>query len=116
MIKRKRYRSVAFRLTEEEWQTVDERSRIMGISKSRYMRNLALGIVPRPLPSGELLEILRQLRHIGNNINQLSMAANRTGSLDTVLYKDNYALLQRQISKLMDMMLQPSFIQEDICR
>ena len=79
------------------------------------MRNLANRIAPRSLPTEEMKEILKQLRHIGNNINQLAAAANKNGHMDTVLNKENYSQLQTQISKIMMIMNEPSYIVEDIC-
>lgn len=115
MGKRRRNRYVGFCMTEEEWQALDQTVASMGISKGRYLRNLARRIVPRPLPSEEIKEILSQLRHIGNNINQMAMVANKTGHPDTVLYKENYSRLQEQISRMMEILTEPSYVIEDLC-
>lgn len=116
MDKRKRNRYVGFCLTEEEWQNLDKKVKDMGMPKGRYLRNLAMGIVPRPLPQKEVMDILNQLRHIGNNINQMAMIANKSGSLDTVLFKANYEMIQMEIKKMMDLLAQPSYLKEDICQ
>ena len=115
MGKRKRNRYVGFRLTEEEWQDLDHIVAGMGISKERYLRNLAKRIVPRHLPSEDMKEILSQLRHIGNNMNQIARAANKAGHPDTVLYKENFTRLQGQISRIMEILMEPSYVVEDLC-
>ena len=77
-------------MTEEEWLALDKKVTEMGIPKGTYLRNLASRILLKPVPDEKLIEILKQMRHIGNNINQLTIVANKTGSIDMVLLKDYY--------------------------
>ena len=41
-------------------------------------------------PVDEAIEYIKQLRHIGNNINQIAYVAQKTGNIDTPMLKDLY--------------------------
>ena len=62
-----------------------------------------------------MIEIIHQLRRIGNNINQLAMIANKTGQMDAVLYRENYRQLMELIEKIMDLIQEPIVFREPIC-
>ena len=50
-------------------------------------------------------------------INQLSAAANRNGHMDTPLYKENYALLQKEINEIKGLIQDPIELKEEYpCR
>ena len=63
-------------MTEEEWLALDKKVTEMGIPKGTYLRNLASRILLKPVPDEKLIEILKQMRHIGNNINQATRRMN----------------------------------------
>jgi hypothetical protein len=114
-VKRKRFRSVCFRLTQEEWEKLDKKVAEMGIPKGTYLRNLASRILLKPIPDEKLIEILKQMRHIGNNINQLTIVANKTGNIDMVLLKDYYERQLQEIAEVKSLLRQPIVLPEDIC-
>ena len=117
MVKRKRGRMVCCRMNEAEFHKFDQLAREAGIPKEVYIRNLLNGLILKPAPKEELVEVIRQLRRIGNNINQLSAAANRNGHMDTPLYKENYALLQKEINEIKGLIQDPIELKEEYpCR
>ena len=61
------------RFHDEEWEQLLERARACGLQRGRYIRETALGAVPRGLGDKQLLH---QLARIGNNLNQLAKCAN----------------------------------------
>ncbi len=67
----RRPRSVRFH--DHEWQQLLERARACGLQRGRYVRESALGSVPRGLGDQQQLH---QLARIGNNLNQLAKRAN----------------------------------------
>ena len=87
---RKRHRSIAFRVTEEEWKQFDELAKIYRMPKGTILRGLIEGFVYQPCPVDEAIEYIKQLRHIGNNINQIAYVAQKTGNIDTPMLKDQY--------------------------
>ena len=64
------------RMAPEEWERISHRARECGWTTSRYMRETALGAVPRARPRQAEMEAVRQLARIGNNLNQLAHIAN----------------------------------------
>lgn len=63
------------------------------------MRSILKGVVPKQVPSRELLSFLYELNKIGVNINQIAKVANMTGSVMEREYAENY----KELKNLMDM-------------
>jgi len=70
------------RLTATERQTIKSRATVCGLPDSTFVRQVALGSVPRARPQRLEKEAIYQLGRIGNNLNQLAHVANVTGRLD----------------------------------
>lgn len=113
---RTRYRRICTRVSEEEFRAFDEYTAKAKLSKDAYLRGLISGVRLKPAPSEELLTVIRQLQRIGNNINQIAVVANKSGHIDTVLYKDNYRQLLELIDQVMDLLQDPVPLQEVPCR
>jgi hypothetical protein len=64
------------RFTVTEWAAVQERARIVGLSPSRYLRHVALGI---PLGRRANAEAVVALNRVGVNLNNLVRLAIRSG-------------------------------------
>jgi hypothetical protein len=63
------------RFTSEEWATITARAADCGTPPARYVREAALGEMPRVRRPQINAELLRQLTRIGNNLNQLARLA-----------------------------------------
>ena len=100
-------------MNEAEFVKFDQLAREAGIPKEVYIRNLLNGLLLKPAPKEELVEVIRQLLRIGNNINQLSAAANRNGHMDTPLYKENYIELQKEINEIKGLIQDPIELKEE---
>lgn len=107
MANRKRNRNIGFRATEEEWARFDNLSRITGKPKGTILRQLIEGFVYQPCPTSEALQYIKQLRCIGNNINQVARIAQRTGNIDTPLLKDLYRQQLEIIDSVEDLLFTP---------
>lgn len=97
----KRTKEIKIRLSEHELDELNKAVVLSGLSREEYIRTLLKKIVPTNKPTPELIETIKQLRLIGNNINQIAMIANKTGSIDTVRYKYDNEKLQREILKIL---------------
>lgn len=78
---RKRQRMVPIRLSDEEFERCKEKADVLGLSVPGFLRELALQQKVKPphpplIEREGALEIARELRAIGNNINQLAKRAN----------------------------------------
>lgn len=74
---------VTVRLTAEERRLLERRAGDCGRTVSTFMRQAALGAVPRRSAGAAGRATLYHLGRIGNNLNQLAHKANATGRLTT---------------------------------
>ena len=72
---------VSVRLSPEERDSVRERAAICGKPISTYMREVALGSVPRVRRGHLERKTIYHLSRIGSNLNQIARTANATGRL-----------------------------------
>ena len=96
----KKTKEIKVRLSEEELHHLNLLVEQSGLSREAYIRSLFRGVIPSNKPSDEFVEVIKQLRAIGNNINQLSMIAHKIGSIDVMKYKHDYERLQEQIQEI----------------
>ncbi len=92
---RKRPYVVVIHLTQDECDELNQNVSNSGLSRESYLRTLINGYVPSAKPHEDFLEVIRQLRYIGNNLNQLAIVANKTKSID-------HDLLEKELSHLKD--------------
>lgn len=96
-----RKNQVLFRVTDEELKQINCYVKKCGLSREAYLRMVSLGIKPKELPSMDFLNLIYQLRMIGNNIHQIAVKANTLNFVDAPLYRKNYEELQEVIGKIM---------------
>lgn len=94
---RKRTHDIKIRLNDEEFEYLDTLVKKTGLSRESYIRDLINLVVPNEMPSEEFIETIKQLRRIGNNLNQIAMAANRNKWVNLVEYRSNVVKLQKEI-------------------
>ena len=82
MAERKRSIYVAFWISEQERELIQQKMALMGTTNmSAYIRKMAIDGYAVTLNLPELKEILRLLRYTSNNLNQLARRANETGRI-----------------------------------
>ena len=64
-------------LNEKDYARLKEQQRRSGLSTSALIRSLLAGLEIRERPTEATMEVCRELKAIGNNLNQLTWAANR---------------------------------------
>jgi hypothetical protein len=70
------------RLTEKEYERLCKYSKKAGLPKSTYIRFMIDGQSPKDSPLIEYHKMMNELRHIGNNLNQLARLVHCYGSID----------------------------------
>lgn len=68
---RKRNKQFVIRLSDSEWNHLNELVKYSGQSRESYLRMCINGLVPRPAPSVELVEVTQVLRQIAESINKI---------------------------------------------
>jgi len=101
---RTRERSLHLRLSEEEWKILTDNCRKCGLKPQAYILMLLKDIRPRESPEADFFELLKELRYISVNLNQIAVKANTIGFVDTKKYWENADALSEIISRLKDFM------------
>ncbi len=104
---RVREKQIVFRTTYEEYKEIKNKAEKVGLTLSDYIRSRAIGFEPREKPTKDFFEAIKQIRMIGNNINQIARLTNETGVLDELTCKKQYDELTRLIVELKEEFLLP---------
>ena len=83
------------RLTPEEKETLTEKANKARLSREEFCRRILNGATVKEAPYADVRQLLRQMRHIGGNLNQLLARANTVGFIDTVQLKKDLADLRK---------------------
>lgn len=83
----KRSIKITFRLNPQECQQFKKQVEKTGFSQERYLRTLINGYIPKELPSPDYHAMMKELRAIGNNLNQIAARANVTGHIDRMIFQ-----------------------------
>ena len=109
---RKRNKQFVIRLSDSEWNHLNELVKYSGQSRESYLRMCINGLVPRPLPSVELVEVIQELRQIAESINGIAGEVYKQNKIDNSVYMENYETLQKQINEIMLLIRQPIKMEE----
>lgn len=97
-----------FKVSPEEMALIEQKMEQAGTANKRaYLRKMAVdGYVIR-LDLGEMKELLRLLRSVSNNVNQIARRCNETGNLygeDVEDLRKGYVEVQREVALLVGRM------------
>ena len=93
---------IDLRLNEKELAYLNKNVAKTGMSREAYLRKLIYQIQPREVPPVEFYEILKNLRQINNNMNQIAVKANSNGFIDTAEYWKNVKQIQEITGRIME--------------
>lgn len=103
---RRRDNVVRFHLTDDELHSLNERVQSTHLSREAYIRAVISDTVPVEVPPVSYVDLLKELSHIGNNINQIATVANGLGVLNYKEYCKNYAKVENVVDLMLEF-LQP---------
>lgn len=109
---RKRSKQFVIRLSESEWNHLNEMVKESNLSRESYLRMCINGLVPRPVPSKEFIEVIKILREIAEKMNQIVISVYTQNGINKSLYMENYEKLQQQINEIMILIRQPINMEE----
>ena len=93
---------IDLRLTESEAAALNRDVQKAGVSREAYLRSLIRRMPLKEKPPKDVIDILRSLQQISNNMNQIAVKANAKGFVDTASYWENVRWLRDTVSKLME--------------
>ena len=97
-----RTRTLNIRFTESEYQEIFSKCEQHGYKrKSEYVRDCIRARVPTATPQVDLSETNRQIKAIGNNINQLAIRLHSTGNF----YAEDMQEIRQEVSEIWQLLL-----------
>lgn len=93
-------KKLSLRLSEKEYKRITRRAKSCGLTKSSYVRQLIIGYKPKESPPADYFAMTRELKEIGNNLNQLAFVANATGLIDEAAYYENVIHLRDSLRRI----------------
>lgn len=107
---RKRNQQLKIWLTEKEKQDIFSKAKRAGLSVSRYLLLLNKGYVPKDTPPPDYYRMVRELRAIGNSINQIAARANATGFFLAERYSELVTELNGMLLSIQEAVTKPERI------
>lgn len=98
---RNRKHRVEVYLSDKEYDLLKKNVKKSGLSRESYMRSLIQNIRPKELPPMDFYDVMRELRQISINMNQIAMKANTLNLIDAPYYTKCHKELQSAIGKIM---------------
>ncbi len=95
---------IDLRLTESEAVALNRDVKKAGVSREAYLRSLIRKMPLKEKPPKDVIDILKNLQQINNNMNQIAVKANAKGFVDAASYWENVRWLKDTVSKLMEVM------------
>lgn len=109
---RKRTKQFVIRLNDDELNHLNKLVKESNLSRESYLRMCINGLLPRPVPTRELIELIEILREIAENMNQIAISVYTQNTMDKSFYMENYEKLQDQINEIMILIRQPINMEE----
>ena len=94
-------------LNGAEKERLDRNVKKSGLMREAYIRSLINGYIPKQLPSIDYHAMMKQLRAIGNRINQIAVRANTTGFIDAEAYARDANELRKTMLNIQSAVTQP---------
>jgi hypothetical protein len=92
----KRNLQLITRFTREEYDKIIEKQKHSSLPGEVFRRKILLGAVLKEAPPIEYFDLTRQLRILGNNINQIARVANASGLTEG-------EVLRREVENLIEL-------------
>lgn len=105
-------KEIKVRLTNQDFEHLNKLVKESNLSRESYLRMCINGLLPRPAPSKELIEVIEILREIAENMNQIAISVYTQNTMDKSFYMENYEKLQDQINEIMILIRQPINMEE----
>lgn len=100
-------KEIKVRLTNKDLDHLNNLVKESNLSRESYLRMCINGLLPRPAPTKEFIEVIEILREIAENMNQIAIYVYTQKDIDKSVYMENYEKLQEQINEIMILIRQP---------
>lgn len=104
---RKRNCRVWVRLNKDEYEALQKKVRKTKLSQEGYIRLLLNDVTPKETPPVEYHSFIRELRAIGNSLNQIARRANAGGFIEAPHYRSEVEKLHKAILEIRQAVTNP---------
>lgn len=98
---------IKVRLNRKEAESLNKRVRKSRLSREAYLRHLINGSVPRDAPPPDYYSMMRELYHVGNNLNQIAQKAHTLNVLDVQRYDTAVREFETAVRKITEAVVLP---------
>ena len=102
---------VQFWLSKKESEVFNKRVRKSGLSRESYIRHLINGLVPTDVPPPDYHAMMRELRAIGTNLNQIAQKANILRVIDAKRFDEAVTTLNKAVIDIINAVMLPRKIE-----
>jgi hypothetical protein len=78
-----------------------------GVKQEIYLRQIINGLIPMDAPTPDYFAMMKELHHIGVNLNQIAHKAHGLNVLDVKRYDENVAVLKATIVEITNAVMLP---------
>ncbi len=97
---RKRQHRVEVYLSDKEYDMLTKNVEKTGLSREAYLRSLIANTVPKELPPMQFFDVLRELRQLNVNMNQIALKAHTLNLIDAPYYEKCHKELQSVVGEI----------------
>jgi hypothetical protein len=90
----RRTKEIKVRMTEEEFDRVTALAQATVLSREAFIREALRGTTIRASPPAEYVEILREMRRMGNNVHQLLIKARTLEFVDEIMLQETVDMIR----------------------
>ena len=90
----RRTKEIKVRMTEEEFERVTALAQATVLSREAFIREALRGTTIRASPPAEYVEILREMRRMGNNVHQLLIKARTLEFVDEIMLQETVDMIR----------------------
>lgn len=101
-------------LDEKEAERFNRLVKRSGLPREVYLRHLINGLIPTDAPPPDYFSMMKELRHIGTNLNQIAQKAHILNVLDIKRYDENAALLKKAVVDITNAVMLPRKMERKI--
>lgn len=105
---------ITFRLNISENEKFKTRVKKSGLNQEAYLRHLINDVVPTDAPPPDYFAMMKELRYIGTNLNQIAQKAHILNVLDVKRYDENAALLKKVVVDITNAVMLPRKMERKI--
>lgn len=98
---------IKVRLNRKEAESLNKRVRKSRLSREAYLRHLINGSVPRDAPPPDYYSMMRELYHVGNNLNQIAQKVHTLNVLDVQRYDTAVREFETAVRKITEAVVLP---------